>query len=883
MISTGVMNIAVEWKSCPESGMIKVKNGSLAHVTIARGNGVVNGNKFSKATSDSFRLEIALNEFKIGVGSDITLITVEAATSSFSFFLRDVNVEYPIFLPMFGVAVVPANDKRNYVEIEHNISQRNLKTKLEKIESEDEENYKSAAANTSDLKCPTWLGLSRDFRIFQVDYTRTSNQAWFRIIPRFHWERLQIPEAKSDQAVSYDFVVGRGLGCSTIVTRRLEDGCLPILHAQLNDEEIEYQLVCFVSTEKSSLSSMHGTHFLVAEASHPFHMFTDEQEQQYQKNKEIERNRDEETVLYFQISITNSGTVPKYAWIKTPRCFPRPINAPNNAPDNEAVTKFENGFSYFESGRVFCASKVNNNALQQEEMAILVKPGEKYEIEYYLPHSPVSKERAAKLIEQSFKVRYSECKEFWQKKLDKAAKIELPEKRIEEMIKAGLLHLDLISYGLEPNGTLAACVGEYTPIGSESAPIIQFMDSMGWHQTARRALTYFLDKQHDDGFMQNFMSYMLETGAALWSIGEHYRYTHDKDFIREIAPKLLKACEFLMTWRNANLDEKLRGRGYGMLDGKVADPEDPYHIFMLNGYAYVGLSRTAEMLAEIDPVASNKIRKQAEEFKANILSTLHQAIAESPVVPLGDGGWCPTVPPWAEIRGPACLYLENKKCYTHGTVMARDSLCGPLHLVMHEVLSPDDKVVKWLLDYHSELMCVENVAFAQPYYSPHPWIQLQLKQVKAFLKAYYNLFASLADRETYSFWECYYHISPHKTHEEAWFLMQTRWMLYMEKGQTLNLLGGIPRSWLKTGQKISIDNAATYFGALSFMIKAESDNLIQVEIKMKPERLPKKIVIRVPHHQGKTAVECHGGIYDSTSESVSIESFTGYSKLSIKF
>jgi hypothetical protein len=113
--------------------------------------------------------------------------------------------------------------------------------------------------------------------------------------------------------------------------------------------------------------------------------------------------------------------------------------------------------------------------------------------------------------------------------------------------------------------------------------------------------------------------------------------------------------------------------------------------------------------------------------------------------------------------------------------------------------------------------------------------------------------------------------------------MQTRWMLYMEKGQTLNLLGGIPRSWLKTGQKISIDNAATYFGALSFMIKAESDNLIQVEIKMKPERLPKKIVIRVPHHQGKTAVECHGGIYDSTSESVSIESFTGYSKLSIKF
>ena len=37
----------------------------------------------------------------------------------------------------------------------------------------------------------------------------------------------------------------------------------------------------------------------------------------------------------------------------------------------------------------------------------------------------------------------------------------------------------------------------------------------------------------------------------------------------------------------------------------------------------------------------------------------------------------------------------------------------------------------------------------------------------AFLKAYYNPFAGLADRETYTFWEHYFHASPHKTHEEA--------------------------------------------------------------------------------------------------------------------
>ncbi len=45
---------------------------------------------------------------------------------------------------------------------------------------------------------------------------------------------------------------------------------------------------------------------------------------------------------------------------------------------------------------------------------------------------------------------------------------------------------------------------------------------------------YFIEKQHKDGFMQYFGEYMLETGAVLWDIGEHYRYTKDLEWIRII-------------------------------------------------------------------------------------------------------------------------------------------------------------------------------------------------------------------------------------------------------------------------------------------------------------------------------------------------------------
>ena len=64
-------------------------------------------------------------------------------------------------------------------------------------------------------------------------------------------------------------------------------------------------------------------------------------------------------------------------------------------------------------------------------------------------------------------------------------------------------------------------------------------------------------------------------------------------------------------------------------------------------------------------------------------------------------------------------------------------------------------------------------------------------EAAAFIKAYYNGFAGLADRETYTFWEHHNLVSPHKTHEEAWFLMQTRWMLWTEDGAELHLFAGL--------------------------------------------------------------------------------------------
>jgi hypothetical protein len=377
---------------------------------------------------------------------------------------------------------------------------------------------------------------------------------------------------------------------------------------------------------------------------------------------------------------------------------------------------------------------------------------------------------------------------------------------------------------------------------------------------------------------------MLETGAVLWTAGEHYRYTRDDAWVREIKGKLIKACEFLHRWRERNLRQDLRGKGFGMLEGKVADPEDPFRSFMLNGYAYLGLSRASEMLKAVDPAESDRWGKEALALRNDIRTALFEAMGQSPVIPLRNGTWVPTVPPWVGYRGPVSLYADGGRWFSHGTVMLRDSILGPLYTVFQEVVEPHELAATFLLNFHSDLATTMNVAFSQPYYSRHPITHLRRGEVKPFLKAYYNTVASLADRETYSFWEHFFQASPHKTHEEAWFLMESRWMLYMEHGDTLDLLPGIPRNYLQNGRHISLQHVATYFGPMSLEVSSKlEEGRIEAAIECPSDHKPKAVELRLPHPQGLRAFTVKGGTYDPKTERIRIEPFEGQANVSAIF
>ncbi len=803
--------------------------------------------------------EISSLEMNVSVdparsGRHKSLITMHTDRYGFTFCPLDLLSTGNLYLQAYGVTI----------HLDDTTARRPMRaglSKLQAVELQNEESFETAAHHTQDIPCPTLLGLGLDQRQFLIETDL---------------QRIRVVNSVRHRLASVHIPIGRGKGVRSDVHRHLDHNTLPILHGEVVDEDIRYDTLMFTTlvgdaTAGPALTEemVTGTPYLVAEEGLGMPHTPKQVEQRERSRQAMLAHLRLPLVLCYRLRATNTSAHAAYAFFYQPHLALKTDQEQPLACHDGVLTLFDN---------VYGAAWLGEQPWQEAQVVILLAPGETVQTEYRLVHEPLRLADTASLTSLSFDELLANTRKYWQVKLNRSTRIELPEPRIQHMFQAGLTHLSLVIYG-ERGGTLAPCVGVYSPIGSESSPIIQYLDSVGWHDIAAACLQYFLDKQHDDGRFQNFGDYMLETGAALYTMGEHYRYTRDDEWVRRIKDQVALACKWII--RHHHEDAPNAQPGAGLITGKVADPADNYRQFMLNAYQYIGLARAAEMLHGVDPTQADAFAREAADLRTDIRAALAESIVRSPVVPLGDGRWVPTCAPWVEASGPDAFALEGQNSYTHEAVYARDSLLGPLYTVFCEVLDPHEPLADFLVESHYEHMCFEGVAFSQPYYSRHPFVHLRRGEVKAFLRSFYRAMAALADRETYTFWEHLFGVSPHKTHEEAWFLMEARTMLYAESGfnlldgGTLNILSGVPRAFLRQGQYIHLENAWSYYGKLNLDVRSQLDQgwiTIEVTCPQGIERRLKSLQVRLPHPDGCAVQRIESeveGQYNPGSESVS--------------
>lgn len=848
-----MMKVNVLFGDARASGRIEVKYGKLASPAEFR---------------NTARVTVKVEDANLKTGSKPTIVTVFCA-DSFSFNLRDVSSEYPVYISEYRAAVLPGDDGRSYEEVARDIALKGLVSDFDRMQAEPEETYENACQYNRDKYSPVWLGVGGDIRIFTVSPQQLYNlgcgqdfQYWGKIKPRYH--SYGKPAEPGNEHSWYDifFEIGPGAHCRPRVTHRLDQGVLPILHSVQDEQDIQYNVTAFATLENGPLGSgrVRGTDWRAAYAKTGNHMLKPDELEELQKLIESETTgREEEVVCVVRVEAVNTAKMPAYAWFKAAHAV-------------SAGTHWSKGCSYL-NDQVAAVNRMNGEPMPEEEMAILVNPGEKAVFEMLIPHNPLPEKRALKLLDLDYRSHLDACRSFWLGKLEKAAKISVPETAIDERIRAGLLHLDLMTTGMPAAGPLLPTIGWYSPIGTESAPIIQYFDSVGLGETAGRCIDFFLERQRKDGFIQNFANYQSETGPLLWTAAEHFRYTGDLKWLKKATPRLKKSCDFLLAWRERNKKEEYKERGfYGLIDGKVADPNDFYHSFFLNAGTYAGLSGMAEVLINSAPAYAKKLAAEVELYRQDIINAVEYASAHAPVLPLGDGTWGTLLPPWVEYTGGISFYADGGNWFSHGAFASRSSLTGAFYFAITDIFPAQGKIMNMMLKTNQHPITRENAALSQPYYSRHDLAHIKRGDVKLFLKVFYNQMTALQDRRTYGFWEHYYNASEYKTHEEGWFLMQIRWMLYLENGNSLELFKAVPRRWLEPGRKITLDGVRTYFGALNAKVEAAED---RITCSYLLERPAEKIVIRLPHPQGQRALKCTGGVYDPVTESVTVSKKKG--------
>jgi hypothetical protein len=861
------INVVFEKK---KSGFVEVKYGTL---------------RSPREFAGTDRIEVSIADESAKAGAFTTIIHVISEQSPFSFNLRDVSSAYPIYIPEFGAAALPEKDRRTYREVADDIASRHLLSDFTRMNSEPEESYENACKFNRDRNSPIWLGVGRDVRGFWVEIQDVRSNGpqlsdyrqWGVIRPSTHVHG-SLPDKNATKPFFIQFDIGPGPHCRPTITRCLDEGCLPILHSVQDEQSIQYHLTSFATLERHTLSesSVQGTD---PKHAYSFCGYPGECRLPREEIDSLRRElpRDEEVVSLTRIRACNVGKTPAYAFFRAG--YPLERNwSPDVLNSQRLNYEFKNGACELAdyANKTAVISLLDGKPMPEPEMSVLVMPGECATMDLIVPNAPVPPNRAIALAKINYEEHLKCCRNFWREKLAGAAKIQVPEKMIGERFKAGLLHLDLATTG-EQKGALLANVGiRYSPIGSESAPIIQFYDSMGLHEMAERCIQFFLDRQNPDGSITTYHTYENETGPLLWTAGEHFRYSRDLEWLKRVTPKLIKACDYLLAWREKNKTEECRKAGcYGLTSGQVDDPVEHFHSFYLNAGSYAGLIRMAEVLLHTKPAYAKKIVTEAEAYRLDIIDAMHRSRAKSPVMPVADGTWVPHLPPWTEYTGDPAYHADGGEWMDHGTILYRTLVNSALYCGIFEVLDCDSDDIAMMLKTNQHPHTRENGAHCQPYYLRHDFAHLKRGEVKLFLKIFYNQMSAMQDRETYSTWEHYYSV-PHKTHEEAWILMQIRWMLYLEDGDSLELFKAVPRKWLKPGKHIVIDGMKSKFGALRAKVEA-GDNEIRCEFESEFEVCETRI--RLPHHQNLRAVSCEGGEYDSATETVSVKGRQGKVKL----
>lgn len=531
-------------------------------------------------------------------------------------------------------------------------------------------------------------------------------------------------------------------------------------------------------------------------------------------------------------------------------------------------------------------------------------PGESHAVEFKCAYIELlDAVELAALRQLSYPVSHDRVVSYWRQRLAQGMNLDVPDEYLNQLFKANLWHV-LISSDLDPvtgQHQHGAATHGYPNFLNETMMVARSLDFRGEHQAAQDLLEPFLLNQGVKGLPGNFRSqqgvlyaahptepdpytaqgYNMHHGWGMWGAAEHYFLTRDAAFVRRYAPQLVRAADWIVRERQATrfLDpDGARPLEFGLAPaGDLEDVEEYLYFYATDAYYHLGLKSVAAALAAVatpkgaapkpgTPEATllteaRRIAHDADAFGEDIRRSIREAAATAPVVRLRDGTYIPWVP-------------HRAHAWTHRSEgWIREALYPALHLVNGEVLAPGDRLVDWMIqDLEDNIFMSAESGYGlanprrdffsqggftlQPNLLDLALVYLQRDQVPNALRAFYNsAWASLyPDAVCFAEWVPAFGQGGgplYKTPDECKFVQWLRHLLVTERDGGLDLGLGVPRAWMKDGQRVKLERAVTHFGKVDLELRSQAaGGRISATIRLTPTEPPRHLRLRLRHPAG---------------------------------
>lgn len=537
---------------------------------------------------------------------------------------------------------------------------------------------------------------------------------------------------------------------------------------------------------------------------------------------------------------------------------------------------------------------------------------------FALPFVPrlTSAERA-RLAVLDYATERSRVLDYWKQVTADQVPFTVPEPRFDTFAKALLSHIR-IGVTKDPASGLymvPAASYHYPVFENEGAFQCILLDALGQHKLAEEYLQTFVSLQGSKPFDGTFTGdqkavyhgarvnadydytaaeYNLDHGTVLWALGEHYFFSRDAAWLGRVKASIERAADWVIEQRKLTelLDHGGKIPEYGLLPaGHLEDNSDWGHWFSVNAFAAAGVSRLAQALADTGDPRSSYYEEQARAYTADIRADVQRAWQLAPVIKLRDNAWVPYVPtrPYQRIRlfGPIRVAYYSRYPQhvlpTYRLSETREVLYGPMILLALDLFHATEPLADWVLNDWEDnaTMSVPLGLFVHGWVDEKYWfsrggivfqanlqnpilVYLRRHEIPAAIRNLYNDFVACyyptvnVFTEEFRQWR-----SPSgpfcKSPDEAKFVNRLRDSLIREDPDALWLAEGTPRRWLAPGQEIEVRRAPTYFGPVSYRLKAGAAGIdAQVQLPTRNPYHTAWLVVRAPAGKRITSVTIDG-------------------------